>query len=76
MNIKVKAGLIVAGIVAGSLAGSLLLKLVSPYITLAMVSNGLMIASILILLYTAYDIIVTKLTYDQKLKAMVDQKNK
>ena len=76
MNLKVKAGLIVASIVVGSIAMSSLLKLVSPYITPAIVSNGLMLVSVSILLYTAYDIIVTKLTYDQKLKAMVDQKNK
>ena len=76
MNLKVKSGLIVASIVVGSIAMSSLLKLVSPYITPMMVSNGLMLVSIAILLYTGYDIILTKLTYDQKLKEMVDQKNK
>ena len=78
MNIKVKAGLIVAGIVAGSIALGLGLKLVSPYITPDVIYNGLMLIGVSIVLYTLYGIILTNLeieqTYKIKLERMVDKK--
>ena len=78
MNLKVKAGLIVAGIVAGSIALSAALKLVAPYITLEIASNILMFGSLAVLLYVMYNLILEQLKtsekYKNKLKSMVDQK--
>ena len=78
MNIKVKAGVIVAGIVAVSIAMSGALKLVAPYITLEIAYNILMFGSLAILLYVMYNLILEQLKtsekYKNKLKSMVDQK--
>ena len=80
MNIKVKAGLIVAGIVAGSIALSGALKLVAPYITLEIAGNILMFGSMVVLLYVMYNLILEQLKtsekYKTKLESMVDQKSK
>jgi len=78
MNIKAKAGLIVAGIVAVSIAISSALSLVAPYITLEIASNILMFGSLAVLLYAIYNLILEQLKtsekYKNKLKSMVDQK--
>jgi hypothetical protein len=74
MNLKIKAGLVVASVVAISIAASIGLKLVSTYITSAMVLDGVMLVAVGILLYTMYGIILTKFEYDAKIKAMVDSK--
>ena len=78
MNIKVKAGVIVAGMLAVSIIVSGALKLVAPYITLELASNILMFGSLALLLYVMYNLVLDNLTtsekYKNKLKSMVDQK--
>jgi len=81
MNIKVKAGLIVAGILVGSIAVSSVLKLVVPYITPEIVFNIMISGSIVVLLYTVYNLILSKLEMDERynktlnnLKNLVDKK--
>ena len=81
MNIKVKAGLIVAGIIAGSIALSGALKLVAPYITPEIAFNIMTFGSIAILLYVMYNLILSKLEMDDRhnktlnnLKNIVDKK--
>jgi hypothetical protein len=78
MNIKVKAGVIVAGMVAVSIVVSGALKLVAPYITLELASNILMFGSLALLLYIMYNLVLdylkTSEKYKNKLKSMVDQK--
>ena len=78
MNIKVKAGVIVAGIVVGSIALTGALTLVAPYITLEIASNILMFGSLAVLLYAIYNLILEQLKtsekYKNKLKSTVDQK--
>ena len=74
MNLKIKAGLVVASVVEISIAESIGLKLVYTYITSAMVLDGIMLVAVGILLYTMYGIILTKFEYDAKIKAMVDSK--
>jgi hypothetical protein len=78
MNIKAKAGLIVAGIVAVSIAISSALSLVAPYITLEIASNILMFGSLALLLFIMYNLVLdylkTNEKYKNKLKSMVDQK--
>ena len=79
MNIKLKAGVIVAGIVAGSIAISGALKLVAPYITLEIAGNILMFGSMAVLLYVMYNLVLDHLKTSEKykntLKSMVDQKS-
>jgi hypothetical protein len=78
MNIKVKAGVIVAGMVAVSMVVSGALKLVAPYITLKLASNILMFGSLALLLFIMYNLVLdylkTNEKYKNKLKSMVDQK--
>ena len=81
MNIKVKAGLIVVGILVGSIAVSSVLKLVVPYITPEIVFNIMIFGSIAVLLYTVYNLILSKLEMDERynktlnnLKNLVDKK--
>ena len=78
MNIKVKAGVIVAGMLAVSIVVSGALKLVAPYITLELASNILMFGSLALLLFIMYNLILdylkTNEKYKNKLKSMVDQK--
>jgi len=74
MNIKLKAGVIVAGIVAGSIALSGAMKLVAPYITLEIAGNILMFGSLAVLLYVMYNLVLTNLETSKKYKDMVDQK--
>ena len=74
MNLKIKAGLIVAGVVAGSIVVSFGLKLVATYITLDTLLNGIMLVAVGVLLYIMYSVILTKLKYDAKIKTMVDSK--
>jgi hypothetical protein len=81
MNLKLKAGLIVAGILAVSIAMSGALKLVAPYITLEIAVNILIFGSLTILLYSMYNLILSQLEMDQRydktlnnLKNIVDKK--
>jgi hypothetical protein len=78
MNIKVKAGVIVAGMLAVSMIVSGALKLVAPYITLELASNILMFGSLALLLFIMYNLVLdylkTNEKYKNKLKSMVDQK--
>jgi hypothetical protein len=78
MNIKVKAGVIVAGMLAVSIVVSGALKLVAPYITLELASNILMFGSLALLLFIMYNLVLdylkTNEKYKNKLKSMVDQK--
>jgi len=78
MNIKIKAGAIVASMVAVSIVVSGALKLVAPYITLELASNILMFGSLALLLYIMYNLVLDHLKtsekYKNKLKSMVDQK--
>jgi uncharacterized protein with PQ loop repeat len=78
MNLKLKAGLAVAGVVAGSITLAVGLKLVAPYITPEIAFNALMLIGVSIVLYTLYGIILTNLEiqqkYKTKLKEMVDKK--
>jgi hypothetical protein len=78
MNLKLKAGLAVAGVVAGSITLASGLKLAAPYITPEIVYNGLMLIGVSIVLYTLYGVILTNLEvsekYKNKLNDMVDKK--
>ena len=78
MNIKVKAGLMVVGIVGISTGVAVVLKEVSVYLTPERVSNGVTILGVSILLYTMYSIILAKLEIDKRyetgLKKILDKK--
>lgn len=70
MNIKVKAGLVVTGIIATSVAVVTLLKLVVTYIspeTMPLILVSLVLG---IAVYTLYSIALAQLTYEEKLKQL------
>ena len=78
MNVKVKAGVIVVGIVVVAMAVSSALKLVAPYITPEIAFNIMMFGSMAVLLYAMYNLILTNLEvskeYKNKLEEMVNKK--
>ena len=76
MNVKLKAGLIVAGFLAGSIVISGALKLVALYITLEIASNILMFGSLAVLLYVMYNLVLDQLKIDTKIQDLVDRKSK
>jgi len=76
MNVKVKAGVIVAGFLAGSIAISGALRLVAPYITPEIAGNVLMFGSMAVLLYVMYILVLDQLKIDAKIQDLVDQKSK
>ncbi len=68
MNIKVKAGLVVAGIIATSVTVVTLLKLVITYISSETMPLILVSLALGIAIYTLYSIALAQLTYEEKLK--------
>ena len=70
MNIKVKAGLVVAGIIATSVTVVTLLKLVVTYISSETMPLILVSLALGIAIYTLYSIALAQLTYEEKLKQL------
>ncbi len=70
MNIKVKAGLVVAGIIATSVAVVALLKLVVTYISSETMPLILVSLVLGLAIYTLYSIALAQLTYEEKLKQL------
>ena len=76
MNLKVKAGLITAGLLGTAITTVLATRLALTYISVEMIPHLLMGLGLAICIYTMYDITLTKLKYNQKLKDMVDLNRK
>jgi uncharacterized membrane protein YfcA len=78
MNIKVKAGLVVIGIIATATATALVLKLAITYIPAESIPKIVAVLIIGIVLYTMYSIILSKLEIDERyetgLKKILDKK--
>ncbi len=70
MNIKVKAGLVVAGIIATSVTVVALLKLVITYISSETMPLILVSLALGLAIYTLYSIALAQLTYEEKLKQL------
>jgi hypothetical protein len=70
MNIKVKAGLVVAGIIATSVTVVTLLKLVVTYISSETMPLVLVSVALGLAIYTLYSIALAQLTYEEKLKQL------
>ena len=70
MNIKVKAGLVVAGIIATSVTVVTLLKLVITYISSETMPLILVSLALGLAIYTLYSIALAQLTYEEKLKQL------
>ena len=70
MNIKVKAGLVVAGIIATSVAVVTLLKLVVTYLSSETMPLVLVLLALGLAIYTLYSVALAQLTYEEKLKQL------
>ena len=70
MNIKVKAGLVVVGIIATSVTVVTLLKLVITYISSETMPLILVSLALGLAIYTLYSIALAQLTYEEKLKQL------
>ena len=74
MNLKLKAGLITAGMLSTAIAAIIAIRLAITYISVDILPQLFMGAALAIAIYTLYDITLTNLKYNQKLKDMVDRK--
>ena len=70
MNIKVKAGLVVAGIIATSVAVVTLLKLVVTYLSSETMPLVLVSLALGLAIYTLYSVALAQLKYEEKLKQL------
>ena len=70
MNIKVKAGLVVAGIIATSVAVVALLKLVVTYLSSETMPLVLVSLALGLAIYTLYSVALAQLKYEEKLKQL------
>lgn len=74
MNLKLKAALIVAGMLSTAIASVIAIRLALTNISLEMLPHIFVGLALAIGIYTLYDITLTNLKYNQKLKDMVDRK--
>ena len=70
MNIKVKAGLVVTGIIATSVAVVTLLKLVVTYLSSETMPLVLVSLALGLAIYTLYSVALAQLKYEEKLKQL------
>ena len=68
MNIKVKAGLIVAGMLGLAISAVVLIKLALTYISVELIPHIFMGAALSIAIYTLYSITLSRLEYNAKLE--------
>lgn len=74
MTLKQRAVLQTLGILAVILSASLGVTLVLNYLTAGQIINGLAVASIALLIYSMYGVILSRLEYEDKLKDLVDKR--
>lgn len=74
MNLKVKAGLITAGMLSTAIAAIIAIRLAITYISVEILPLLFMGAALAIAIYTLYDITLTNLKYNENLRKMVDRK--
>jgi hypothetical protein len=74
MTLKQRAILQTAGILAVIVGASLAMTALLNYLTAGQIINGLAFASIALLIYSMYGVVLSRLEYDEKLKEMVDKR--
>ncbi len=74
MTLKQRAVVQTLGILAVILGASLGVTFVLNYLTAGQIINGLAFASIALLIYSMYGVILSRLEYEAKLKEMVDKR--
>jgi hypothetical protein len=68
MTLKQRAVLQTAGILAVIVGASVALTALLNYLTAGQIINGLAFASIALLIYSMYGVVLSRLEYDEKLK--------
>ena len=68
MTLKQRAALQTAGILAVIVGASLGITAILNYLTAGQIINGLACASIALLIYSMYGVVLSRLEYDEKLK--------
>jgi TM2 domain-containing membrane protein YozV len=76
MTLKQKAIVQTAGILAIIVGGSLGLTAIMNYLTAGQILNGLACASIALLIYSMYGVVLSRLEYEDSVKKMVDNQSK
>lgn len=74
MTLKQRAILQTAGILAVIVSASLAVTALLNYLTAGQIINGLAFASIALLIYSMYGVVLSRLEYDEKLKDLVDKR--
>jgi hypothetical protein len=74
MTLKQRAILQTAGILAVIVGASLAVTALLNYLTAGQIINGLAVASIALLIYSMYGVVLSRLEYDEKLKDLVDKR--
>ena len=75
MNIRVKAGLVTAGLLAASLCGVLLIQLVVNFLTPEQFMMLLGLGFVAFFINVLYGITLNRLEYEQKLKEITSKTN-
>ena len=76
MTLKQRAIVQTAGILAIIVGSSLGLTAILNYLTAGQILNGLACASIALLIYSMYGVILSRLEYEDSVKKMVDNQSK
>ena len=76
MTLKQRAVLQTAGILAVSVTASLAVTALLNYLTAGQIINGLAFASIALLIYSMYGVVLSRLEYEDSVKKMVDKSAK
>ena len=76
MTLKQKAVIQTAGILAVIVTTSLAVTALLNYLTAGQIINGLAFASIALLIYSMYGVVLSRLEYEDSVKKMVDKTTK
>lgn len=76
MTLKQRAFLQTLGILAVIITASVGITLVLNYMTAGQIINGLAFASIALLIYSMYGVILSRLEYQETVKKIVDSQSK
>jgi hypothetical protein len=73
MTLKQRAALQTAAIIGAAVAGALIVNLILENLTRDQIINGLAIGSIVLLIYSMYGVVLSRLEYNEKLKEITEK---
>jgi uroporphyrinogen-III synthase len=73
MNLKLKAALQTAGVLAVVITASVGVQLLVAFLTASQITNLLAVISITFLVYAMYQLVLSRLEYEQKVEEIVQK---